>query len=72
MDQQLKRAWQSIIGNLKPAMATTCVSRNMEYWLNQLKDHIIADSPKQEILDSFSTLSAAVAYQNEGKIRGPY
>lgn len=30
MDQQLKRAWQSIMGNLKPAMATTCVSRNME------------------------------------------
>lgn len=43
-------------------MATTCVSGNMEYWLNQLKAHIIVDSPKQEILDSFSTLSAAVVY----------
>lgn len=61
-DQQLKKAWQSIVGNLKPAMAMTCVSRNMEFWLNQLKTHIIADSPKQEILDSFPTLIAAVAY----------
>lgn len=46
MDQQLNKAWQSIMGNLKPAMAMTCVSRNMEFWLNQLKAHIIADSPK--------------------------
>ncbi|XP_040195610.1 cactin-like [Rana temporaria] len=65
MDQQLKRAWQSIMGNLKPAMATTCVSRNMEYCLTQIKAHIMADSPKQEILDSFSTLSAAVAYVSD-------
>lgn len=65
MDQQLKRTWQSIMGNLKPAMATTCISRNLEYWVNQLKAHIIADSPKQEILDSFSTLSAAVAYVSD-------
>ena len=62
MDQQLKRSWQSIMGSLKPAMAVTCVSRNLEYWLSQLKAHITADSPKQEILDSFSTLSTAIAF----------
>lgn len=27
-----------------------------------MKAHVVADSPKQEILDSFSTLSSAVAY----------
>lgn len=60
----LKRAWQSIMNNLnlKPAMATTCISRNLHHWVNQMKFHITADSPKQEILDSFATLSAAVAY----------
>ena len=62
MDLLLKKAWQSILINLKPAMATTCVARNLEYWVDQLKAHIEADSPKQDILDSFSTIAAAVAY----------
>ncbi|XP_073476117.1 lamina-associated polypeptide 2, isoforms alpha/zeta-like [Aquarana catesbeiana] len=62
MDLLLNRSWQSIMSNLKPAMATTCVARNLEYWVNQLRSHIVADSPKQEILDSFPTLISAVAY----------
>lgn len=62
MDLLLKRTWQSVMHNLKPAMATTCVARNLDHWVNQLKAHVIADSSKQEILDSFSTLSAAISY----------
>ena len=62
MDLLLKRSWQSIMNGLKPAMATTCVARNLEFWTNQLKNHISADSSKEEILESFSTLTAAVAY----------
>ena len=58
----LKITWQSVMNNLKPAMATTCVARNLEYWIGQLKSHISADSPKQEILDSFKTLTAGVSY----------
>lgn len=38
------------------------MARNLEYWVYQLKAHIVADEFKQEILDSFSTLSSAVAY----------
>lgn len=68
MDLLLKRSWQSIMSNLKPAMATTCVARNLEYWENQLKAHVLADSPKQEIWDFFTTLSSAVASMADASV----
>lgn len=37
---------------LKPAMATTCVARNLENCLNRMKSHITAEFPKQKIVDS--------------------
>lgn len=57
----LKRACQSVMNNLKPTMAT-CVARNLEHWFNLMKAHVTADSPKRDVLDSFTTLSAAVSY----------
>ena len=48
--------------NLKPAMASTVVARNLEYWLDQLKGHIEAGTSRRELLESFPVLMKAVGY----------
>lgn len=62
IDSLLKKSWDSSIGNLKPAMASTVVARNMEYWLTQIKAHIEAGTPKETILSSFPMLLKGIAY----------
>lgn len=37
-DILLHRAWNSAIGNLKTALASTCVARNLEVWLTQIQN----------------------------------
>lgn len=36
-DILLRRAWDSSIVSLKPALAPTCVVRNLELWLSQIQ-----------------------------------
>lgn len=75
MVNNFKRAWQSM-GNLKPAMKTTCVSRNKEYCLNQISKPI---HPSKKFLTSFTILSVTAAYisdastesKDDGKICSP-
>lgn len=62
MDSLLKRSWDSAIFNLRPALATTCVARNLEFWLAHLKGHLESGSSREELVESFSTLVKAVGY----------
>ncbi|XP_040203676.1 uncharacterized protein LOC120935688 [Rana temporaria] len=62
MDSLLKKAWESIIGNLKPELAVTVVARNLEHWLSKIQEHIEADTDKDTILASFPTILKGVAY----------
>ena len=58
----LKRAWETSVASLKPALATTCVARNMEFWLTQLQEHIKNGTPREDILKTLPVLSKAVGY----------
>ena len=58
----LKRAWDASTIALKPALAATCVARNLECWLNQLQAHITAGTSRQQILKSFPLLMKAVGF----------
>lgn len=61
-DSLLRKAWDSSLANLKPAMASTVVARNLEHWLEQLKIHIEAGTPRKDLLDTLPVLSKAVGY----------
>lgn len=61
-DGLLKKAWDSSLANLKPAMAATVVARNLECWLEQLKNHVVAGTSRKDLLESFPTLLKAVKY----------
>ncbi|XP_018415689.1 PREDICTED: protein virilizer homolog [Nanorana parkeri] len=50
----LKRAWDSSSMNLRPALATTCVARNMEFWLSQFRTHLLAGEGGQGLRGSQS------------------
>lgn len=62
VDGLLKKGWDSSLANLKPAMAATVVARNMECWLDQLKNHVVAGTSRKVLLESFPTLLKAVKY----------
>ena len=61
-DALLKKAWDSTLANLKPAMASTVVARNLEHWLDKLKSHIEAGTSRKELLESLPVLVNAVGY----------
>ncbi|PIN88341.1 hypothetical protein AB205_0081150 [Aquarana catesbeiana] len=61
-DSLLKKAWDSTLANLKPAMASTVVARNLEHWLEQLKAHIEAGTPRKDLLETLPVLMRAVGY----------
>ena len=50
------------MGNLKPALASTCVARNLEEWLTQIQTHLLAGTSREEILKSFPLLFSAVGF----------
>lgn len=62
IDLDLKRTWDSTVANLKPALATTCVAPNLEFWLSQLLAHLQSGSPREEFMDSFPILFKVVGY----------
>lgn len=53
IDLALKRAWDSAVANLKSALATTCVAKNLEFWLSPLLADLQSWSPRAELVDSF-------------------
>lgn len=61
-DIVLKRAWDTAMVSLKPALATTCVARNFEFWLKQLQEHLTAGTPREDLLKSFPMLFKAVGF----------
>lgn len=61
-DSLLKKAWDSTLANLKPAMASTVVARNLEHWLEQLKGHIEGGTSHKDLLDTLPVLQKAVGY----------
>lgn len=61
-DILLHRAWDSAVGNLKPALASTCVARNLEVWLTQIQSHLSAGTSREQILKSFPLLFQAVGF----------
>ena len=67
-DGLLKKAWDSVLSNLKPAMAATVVARNMECWLEQLKKHVIAGTSRKDLLESFPTLLKVVKYMADASV----
>lgn len=42
------------MANLKQELATTCVGRNLEFWMAKLKFHLESGSPREDLVDSFS------------------
>lgn len=65
MELYLKRAWDSSVSNLKPAIKTTCVERNLEFCLTQLKAHVEAGHPREVLVHSFSMLFKAIDFVAE-------
>ena len=61
-DALLKKAWDSTLANLKPALASTVVARNLEHWLDKLKSHIEAGTPRKDLLETLPVLLKAVGY----------
>ncbi|XP_077336773.1 lamina-associated polypeptide 2, isoforms alpha/zeta-like isoform X2 [Lithobates pipiens] len=61
-DIVLKRAWDASMAGLKPALATSCVARNLEFWLSQLQEHLKAGTPRGELLKSFPMLFKATSF----------
>lgn len=69
MDIVLKRAWETSEANLKPALATTCVARNLKIWLAQLQEHLVPGTPRGELLKSFPMLFSGVYNRRVNRIR---
>lgn len=61
-DILLRRNWDSSIVNLKPALASTCVARNLELWLMQIQTHLFAGTSREQILKSFPLLFWTVGF----------
>lgn len=55
-DIVLKIAWQTSLASLKPKLATTCVARNLDFWLFQLQDHVKNRTPRKGILRSLPAI----------------
>lgn len=59
-DSLLKKALDSSMANLKLAMASTLVVRNL-HWLEQLKQHIEGGTSREDLLDTrMSTRTSAL------------
>ncbi|XP_077319390.1 uncharacterized protein LOC143941218 isoform X2 [Lithobates pipiens] len=56
------KAWDAASVSLKPAMAATVVARNLECWVEKLKSHIEAGTPRKDLLESFPLILNAVKY----------
>lgn len=50
------------MANLKPSLATTCIARNLEFPLTQLKSHLESGSPREVLVDSSPLLFQVVAF----------
>lgn len=50
------------MANLKPALATTYMAKNLEFRLTQILAHLKSGSPREELTDSFPMLFKVVAY----------
>ena len=61
-DSLLKKAWDSTSTSLKPAMAATVVARNLECWVEKLKNHVEAGTPRKDLLESFPLILKAIKY----------
>lgn len=56
------------MANLKPPMASTVVGRSLEHWLEQLKEHIEAWTPQDDLLDTLPILLKAVGFMADASV----
>lgn len=56
----LKKAWDSTLTKLKPAMTSTVVPRNLEHWLEQFKIQIKAGPSCKDLLDTLPVWQSAI------------
>ena len=61
-DVVLKRAWDASMAVLKPAMATSCVAKNLKFWLAQLEEHLKAGTSREDLLKTFPMLFKATGF----------
>lgn len=61
-DSLLKKALDSMLANLKLAMASPDVARNLKHWLEQLQSHIEAQTSRKDLLDTLPVLQKAFGY----------
>lgn len=55
-----RRKWEAGASNLNPAIASTCTTRTLLLWLNQLQELLEGDTLREKILKTMPTLAAAV------------
>lgn len=58
----LRRAWEANAAAMSPALASACVARNADMWVNKLMDHIARTSKSIQLLDALEVVGKAVAY----------
>ena len=61
-DSLLRKAWDASVFSLGPAVASTCVARNLDVWVQRLDELLSSDTPKEEIGESLPLIAKAVAF----------
>lgn len=61
-DSLLHKVWDSSAFSLGPAVASTCVVRNLDIWVQRLDDLLASDTPKEEIRESLPLIAKSVAF----------
>ena len=61
-DSLLRKAWDASALSLGPAVASTCVARNLDVWVQRLDDLLSSDTPKEEIRESLPLIAKSVTF----------
>ncbi|KAM4028388.1 heterogeneous nuclear ribonucleoproteins A2/B1 isoform 1-T1 [Anomaloglossus baeobatrachus] len=58
----MKRSWEASSSSIQANIASTCVSRSLIRWLDQLEAHISQGTPREELLESLPLLKKATCF----------
>ncbi|XP_040266410.1 lamina-associated polypeptide 2, isoforms alpha/zeta-like isoform X2 [Bufo bufo] len=58
----LRKTWETTAALLKPGVASTCVARTLNLWLDQLEIHLVNKTPRDQILESLPLLKMATSF----------
>ncbi|XP_073424401.1 uncharacterized protein [Dendrobates tinctorius] len=61
-ESSLKRSWESTTGIFKPAVATTCTTRSMLVWLDQLDQQIEQKVSREKLRAAIPLIRGAAAF----------